>query len=88
MKCLLERILLASWYKFKGACQKIFHELSVYSQALIRVIPKEREHPSMRGDYILYLVRIGIKLGTYLLINATETEVLRKSKIFKSVFHW
>jgi hypothetical protein len=73
-------------YKGKGACQKIFHELSVLT-ALIRAIPKERERPSVRGDYILFLVRIGIKLGTYSLINANETEVEIKSKIFKSVFH-
>jgi hypothetical protein len=49
-------------YKGKGACQKIFHELSVLT-ALIRAIPKEREHPSVRGDYILFLIRMGSNLA-------------------------
>jgi hypothetical protein len=49
-------------YKGKGTCQEIFHELSVLT-ALIRAIPKEREHPSVRGDYILFLIRMGSNLA-------------------------
>jgi hypothetical protein len=33
----------------------------------------EREHPSMRRAYILFLVKYGSKLSTHLLIDANET---------------
>ncbi len=79
MKCLLERILIASWYKVKGACHKIFHELSVLTgpDYLLRAISKEREHPSILGALYFISCQNGIKLGTYRLINANETEVER-----------
>jgi hypothetical protein len=67
MKCLYQRILLASWYKVKGASHKIFHELSVLTgpDYLLKAISKERKQPSMRGDYILYLLRMGANLAQH-----------------------